>query len=68
MSTLTMEEKLALKESLGLRYTSGQFPLGLSSAALSPVADRPAWGPVFWWSLALGAGAALLTGLGLGAW
>lgn len=65
MSTLTMEEKLALKESLGLRYTSGQFPLGVSSAALSPEAEKTSWAALLWWSLAIGAGAALLTGLGL---
>jgi hypothetical protein len=64
MNILSTEEKIALKESAGLLYTSGQFPL--FEAAL-PLARGRRWGSAFWVILTWAGigGIGVLLGLGL---
>lgn len=64
MNILSTEEKIALKESAGLLYTSGQFPL--FDAAL-PLTRNRRFGTAFWLFLTWAGigGIGVLLGLGL---
>lgn len=64
MNILSTEEKIALKESAGLLYTSGQFPLFDAALPLSRGRRTASAGWTFLTWLCIG-GVGVLLGLGL---